>query len=107
MLIATDQGGETQQEMNIMAQITASELAAELSTDSRTVRKFLRSVTPKDSQPGKGSRWSIEKKNLRSLRSQFAKFQAAQDEKAANDEPKTDEDATIEVSHTGNATTTH
>lgn len=76
-----------------MAQITAQELATELGTDSRTVRKFLRSVTPKDLQPGKGSRWSIEKKQLRSLRSQWTKFQAAEAEKAAAQEPETEVDA--------------
>jgi hypothetical protein len=93
-----------------MAVLSASELAAELDTDSRTVRKFLRSVTPKDAQPGKGSRWGIEKKQVRSLRSQFVKFQAAQAEKAAQDATQTPEDdapAVIEVSHTGNATSTH
>lgn len=79
-----------------MAQITASELATELDTDSRTVRKFLRAVTPKDAQPGKGSRWSIEKKQLRSLRTQFAKFQAAQAEKAAQADETPAEDATDE-----------
>ena len=87
--------------------LTASDLATELDTDSKTVRKFLRSVTPKDEQPGKGSRWSIEKKQLRSLRSQFAKFQAAQDERAAKDAPETPEENPVKViSHTGNATTT-
>ena len=45
-----------------MAVMTATELAAELETDSRTVRKFLRSVTARDPHPGKGSRRGIEKK---------------------------------------------
>ena len=87
-----------------MAVMTATELAAELETDSRTVRKFLRSVTPKDAHPGKGSRWSIEKKQLRSLRSQFVKFQAAQAEKDSEPETK---DNTIIVDSTANATKTH
>ena len=56
--------------------LTPAELAAELGTDARTTRKFLRSITPKDEQPGKGARWAIEKKQLRSLRTKFAKFQA-------------------------------
>lgn len=73
-----------------MAQITAAELASELETDSRTVRKFLRSVTPKDAQPGKGSRWNIEKKNLRTLRKQFSTWTA---ERA----PAEDEAPEIEV----------
>ena len=86
-----------------MADMTATELAAELETDSRTARKYLRSVTPKDAHPGKGSRWSIEKKQLRSLRSQFVKFQAAQAEKES--EPAKDD--TIIVDSTANATKTH
>lgn len=57
-----------------MATITVSELATELDTDARTARKFLRSVTPADAQPGKGSRWEIEKRDVRSLRSKFGKF---------------------------------
>lgn len=58
--------------------LTPADLATEFDTDARTVRKFLRSVTPKDEQPGKGSRWNIEKKQLRSLRSQYTKWVAAQ-----------------------------
>lgn len=57
-----------------MAAITVSDLATELGTDARTARKFLRSVTPKDDQPGKGSRWSIEKKDLRGLKKKFTAF---------------------------------
>ena len=60
-----------------MATITVSDLALELDTDARTARKFLRSVTPADAQPGKGSRWEIEKRDVRSLRSKFTKFAAA------------------------------
>lgn len=63
-----------------MATITVNELATTLDTDARTARKFLRSITPIDAQPGKGSRWSIEKVQVRSLTSKFAKFQAAQAE---------------------------
>lgn len=41
------------------AKITTAEFAAALHTDPKTVRKYLRSVTPKDDQPGKGSRWEL------------------------------------------------
>ena len=34
--------------------MTPAELATELNRDGKTVRKFLRSITPKDEQPGKG-----------------------------------------------------
>ena len=75
--------------------LTPADLAAEFDTDARTVRKFLRSVTPKDDQPGKGSRWNIEKKQLRSLRSQYTKWVAAQ-AKPDTDENETDE-TTVET----------
>lgn len=39
--------------------MTTKDFAAALSTDPRTVRKYLRSVTPKADQPGKGSRWEL------------------------------------------------
>lgn len=79
-----------------MATITVTDLATELGTDARTARKFLRSITAKDDQPGKGSRWSIEKREVRSLKSKFTKFTAAQDEaRAARAEAKAnDEDPT-------------
>jgi hypothetical protein len=83
--------------------ITPAQLATELGTDARTTRKFLRSITPRDAQPGKGSRWSIDGKarNIASLRKQFAEFTAAQEAaKKARDEaqnapeaPETDDEA--------------
>jgi hypothetical protein len=78
--------------MNMAATVlTPAEIATEFDTDARTVRKFLRSVTPKDAQPGKGSRWAIEKKQLRSLRSQYGKWVAAQEAARAAREEATDE----------------
>lgn len=83
-----------------MATITVADLATELDTDARTTRKFLRSVTPIDEQPGKGSRWAIEKREVRSLKSKFTKFTAAQEQARldrelakANDKDTTDEAA--------------
>lgn len=66
-----------------MATINVTDLATELGTDPRTARKFLRSVTPADEQPGKGGRWSIEKREVRSLKSKFTKFQSEQEERKA------------------------
>ena len=81
-----------------MAQITTTEFAAELNTDTRTARKFLRSITPKEDQPGKGSRWVIEgnKRDLAKMRKQFAEWTAAAEAKKAAEveEPK---DAVIEA----------
>lgn len=78
-----------QKDEEIMATTTAQEFAAKVGTDGRTVRKFLRSVTPKDEQPGKGSRWAIENRSIRSLTSQFSKWDEAQ--KAAKETEATDE----------------
>ena len=79
-----------------MATITVTDLATELNTDARTARKFLRSVTPVEDQPGKGGRWQIEKKNLRSLKKQFETFLVEhtrpQAEVAEADVPETDEE---------------
>ena len=66
--------------------LTPADLATELGTDPRTARRFLRSITPRDDQPGKGARWAIEKKQVRSLRTKFAKFRADEDAKRAERE---------------------
>jgi len=65
-----------------MAAITVSELATRLDTDARTTRKFLRTITPAEGQPGKGSRWAIEAKQVRSLQAQFKKYSASIEAKA-------------------------
>lgn len=59
-----------------MTQINVTELAEKLDTTPRQARKFLRSVTPVENQPGKGGRWAIEAKQVRSLTKKFAEFQA-------------------------------
>lgn len=57
--------------------ITPKELAEQLGSDGRTVRKFLRSITPEEDRPGKGNRWALEAKQVRSLRKQFEAWSAA------------------------------
>lgn len=61
--------------------ITAAALASELGTDGRTVRKFLRSITPREDQPGKGSRWGIKgtKTEIARLRKAFTAYETAQE----------------------------
>lgn len=79
-----------------MANITTTEFAAEMGTDGRTARKFLRSITPKDEQPGKGSRWAIDgtKRSLNTMKKNFDKWNAAQlEEKAARAAAKAEEAA--------------
>ena len=77
--------------------LTPTELAAELDTDAKTTRKFLRSITPKENQPGKGARWSIEGRQVRSLKSQFARWDAAQKAARAERAQKAADDATAAV----------
>lgn len=68
-----------------MTNMTTNELATALSTDGKTVRKFLRSITEKENQPGKGSRWSIpaNKSQLTKLAKQFADWKVAEDKARA------------------------
>jgi len=54
--------------------LNITELSTELETTPRVARKFLRSVTPVEDQPGKGGRWEIQKGQLRKLRKQFEGF---------------------------------
>ena len=73
-----------------MATINIQDFAAALEANPRTVRKFLRSVTPVEDQPGKGGRWQIEKKNLRSLKKQFETF-LVEHTRTNNDEEVTED----------------
>lgn len=115
-LLIAPKGGERTEGLIIMAAaptLTPAALADILGTDARTTRKFLRSITPKDAQPGKGSRWEIKgtKTELTKLGAKFAKFTADEEaRRAKRDEAKaipvdpttndtgysTDEDATAE-----------
>lgn len=60
--------------------MTPAEFALEVESDGKTVRKFLRSITPKDEQPGKGSRWSLPgtAREVQKLKKQFSEWNAAQ-----------------------------
>lgn len=80
-----------------MATISAAEFATELGTDSKTARRFLRTETPRDQQPGKGRQWAIEKRDVRSLKSRFAKWQAAEEAKKAERKAKAAEQETAHV----------
>lgn len=57
-----------------MPTLSAKEAAIELDTDARTFRKFMRSITPKEEQPGQGNRYSIESKDIKKLKKQFEEF---------------------------------
>lgn len=74
-----------------MATMTVKDLATELDTDGRTARKFLRKVTPAENHPGKGGRWSIERKSLASLRKQFKQFTAEKESTPEVDDASTED----------------
>lgn len=71
--------------------MTTADIATELNTTPRELRKFLRAdARDRDlPTPGKGARYSIERRELRSLRTRFAKWDASRN--ATNDDaPATD-----------------
>ena len=72
--------------MTANTDLTVADLAAELGTDPRTARKFLRKVTPKENQPGKGGRWSIARSSLKTLRKGFAEYSTPAVEDASTEE---------------------
>lgn len=73
-----------------MATITATELATELGTDARTVRKFLRAdAKARDAAtPGKGARYSIEKREVRALAKRFAAWDEARNATESDESPE-------------------
>ncbi len=60
-----------------MATITPKEFAAKVDSDPRTVRKFMRSESGMNMKVGKGHRWAIEAKQVRSLTTRFHAWNAA------------------------------
>lgn len=66
--------------------LTPKELAVELDATPRTVRKFLRSPQGMDMKVGKGQRWAIEAKNVRSLKTRFSKWVETQGDAAETPE---------------------
>lgn len=79
-----------------MATITATELAAELGTTGREVRKFLRADAKVNDQdtPGKGSRYAIERKQVAGLKKRFADWDTARKVKVeATDAPVDSDEA--------------
>lgn len=73
-----------------MATTTPKEFALQVESDARTVRKFLRDVTPKDEHPGKGSRWAIENRRVRSLAKKFQKWDEERKAAEAAEAPDAD-----------------
>jgi len=86
--------------------MTPSEFAVTVDSDGRTVRKFLRSITPKEGQPGKGSRWQLDgsKRSVTSLTKQFRSWSAKQAEEAAKRAQEKATQAAAEVEETEDET---
>jgi hypothetical protein len=89
-------------EMMIMSTMTPTEFAATVDSTGREVRKFLRSITPREEQPGKGSRWELPgtKREVTKLQKQFADWNKKQlEDRAARAQAAADE-ANTEVDET-------
>lgn len=84
-----------------MAQFTTTEVAEKFETTPRTLRKFLRADARAndkgDTLPGKGSRYSIEGKELAGLKKRFAAWKVEQAEQAKARADKALHDANAEA----------
>lgn len=71
--------------MIAMATITTAEFALEIEATPKTARKFLRADYRERGieTPGKGSRWAIERRELKGLKTRYAKWAAAEAEARA------------------------
>lgn len=73
-----------------MATLNTTELATEFETTPRELRKFLRSdaADHETPTPGKGARYSIERREVRSLKKRFDAWTASRN--ADDDAPDAD-----------------
>ena len=81
--------------MSNMPAMTPKEFAVTVGSDGRTVRKFLRSDAGFGKRVGKGQRWTIEAKSVRSLKTKFTKWDAAR--KPADSDTVTETDDAVEA----------
>lgn len=68
------------------AALTTTEVADELDTDPKTLRKFLRSHLPKETLPGQGKRYSFTTKDVPGLKKAFAAWAEGKAKKADDDD---------------------
>ena len=54
--------------------LSAKEVARMIGTDARTFRKFMRSVTDPDDQPGQGGRYAIDPDEVPAIQKAFDKW---------------------------------
>lgn len=85
-----------------MTAFTTAEVAEKFETTPRTLRKFLRADARNrdvaDTLPGKGSRYAIEGKSLKGLKSRFIAWKAEEAAKAAERAQELANQAKAEVS---------
>lgn len=76
-----------------MKMMTTTELAAEFGTDSRTLRKFLRSDASGIESVGKGARYSLpsSKREIASLAKRYAKWDEARTAAKSDNTPEVTE----------------
>lgn len=67
-------------------QYNTTAIAEKFETDSRTLRKFLRSESGMNSKVGKGKRWAIEGKEIAPLKAKFLEWNAQRNSANADSE---------------------
>ncbi len=71
-----------------MAQLSTKELADELGTDPKTLRKFLRTEESGVNPVGQGRRYAIEKRQLRSIQKRYAQWVNRPTARRTTEEPQ-------------------
>lgn len=79
--------------------MTPKEISLEWGTDAKTLRKFLRAdIRAKGGEnPGKGQRWAIDARSLKSLQKRFDAWNEAKAAKAAQSTESPDEAESLEL----------
>lgn len=73
---------------------TPKEIAEDLGTDGKTLRKFLRSTFP-EAAPGKGNRWALTSKQVREVKKGFKVWDESRRAPKAEDEVPSEEDPEV------------
>ena len=84
------------------ATLSTKEVAEQLGTDARTLRKFLRHETTEaggtigEDTPGKGGRYSLEARSVKGLQKRFDAWYATRSAKAESDTEEDTEEVTAD-----------
>ena len=90
---------KTKDDAVIARTMTPKEISLEWGTDAKTLRKFLRAdIRAKGGEnPGKGQRWAIDARSLKSLQKRFDAWNEAKAAKAAQSTESPDEAESLEL----------